>query len=224
MEGANLTWVSEFLLLGLSEDPKHKQLPFILLLSLYLVAGLGTLLIILAIATDVRLRTPLYFFLASLAFTDICFTSTTIPKMLANHVSGHKGISYSSCLIKIFFFIWFANIDSFRLTILAYDHYAGICHPLYHAASVTLQFCGLLGVASWDAGFRNALTHTVLPTCLSFCTHQVPHFFCDLSPLLKLACSDTFLNNAVGYTVEPCPSSPPLWAYWSPTHTSLLLY
>lgn len=149
---------------------------------------------------------------------DICFTSTTVPKMLANHVSGHKGISYSSCLIKIFFFIWFADIDSFLLTILAHNHYAVICHPLYYAASATPQFCGLLGVASWDAGFRNALTHTVLPTCLSFCTHQVPHFFCDLSPLLKLACSDTFLNNAVGYTVEPCPSSPPLWASWSPTH------
>lgn len=224
MEGANLTWVSEFLLLGLSEDPKRQQLLFILLLSLYLVAGLGTLLIILAIATDARLHTPLYFFLASLAFMDICFTSTTIPKMLANHVSGHKGISYSSCLIKMFFFFWFADIDSFLLTILAYDHYAGICHPLYCATSVTPQFCGLLGVASWDAGFRNALTHTVLPTCLSFCTHhQVPHFFCDLSPLLKLACSDPFLNNAVGYTVEPCPSSPPLWASWSPTNTSLLL-
>ena len=89
--GANLTLVSEFLLLGLSEDPKQQQLLFILFLSMYLVMQLGNLSIILAIATDVRLHTPMYFFLANLAFMDICFTSTTIPKMLANHVAGHKG-------------------------------------------------------------------------------------------------------------------------------------
>ncbi|XP_069339979.1 olfactory receptor 1f45-like [Eulemur rufifrons] len=199
---ANFTRVSEFLLLGLSEDPEQQQLLFVLFLSMYLVTGLGNLLIILAIASDTRLHTPMYFFLANLAFVDICFTSTTIPKMLANHVSGRKGIPYAGCLTQMFFFIWLAGIDSFLLTAMAYDRYAAICHPLHYASSVTPQLCGLLVVASWTSAFGNALTHTVLLTHLSFCTHnRVPHFFCDLSPLLKLACSDTFLNNVLVYTV-----------------------
>ena len=204
--GANLTLVSEFLLLGLSEDPKQQQLLFILFLSMYLVTQLGNLSIILAIATDVRLHTPMYFFLANLAFVDICFTSTTIPKMLANHMSGYKGIPYAGCLAQMFFFIWFAGIDSFLLSAMAYDRYEAICHPLHYALSVTPQLCSLLVAASWTAAFGNALTHTVLLTRLSFCTHnQIPHFFCDLSPLLKLACSDTFLNNAMVYTVGALP-------------------
>nr|XP_008247562.1 olfactory receptor 1361-like [Oryctolagus cuniculus] len=206
MEETNLTGISEFLLLGLSEDPEHQQLLFFLFLTMYLVTGLGNLLIMLAIATDARLHTPMYFFLANLAFVDICFTSTTIPKMLANHVSGHKGIPYAGCLTQMFFFIWFAGIDSFLLTAMAYDRYAAICHPLHYTTSMTPHLCSLLVVASWVAAFGNALTHTVLLTRLSFCTHnQVPHFFCDLSPLLKLACSDVFLNNVLVYTVGALP-------------------
>ncbi|XP_003796672.1 olfactory receptor 1361-like [Otolemur garnettii] len=205
-EETNLTQVSEFLLLGFSEDPGQQQLLFIFFLSTYLVTALGNLLIMLAIASDTRLHTPMYFFLANLAFVDICFTSTTIPKMLANHVSGCKGIPYAGCLTQMFFFIWFAGIDSFLLTAMAYDRYAAICYPLHYARTVTPQLCGLLVAASWTAAFGNALTHTVLLTRLSFCTHnRVPHFFCDLSPLLKLACSDTFLNNVMVYTVGALP-------------------
>ncbi|XP_037363831.1 olfactory receptor 1361-like [Talpa occidentalis] len=202
MGGENLTQVSEFILLGLSDNPKQQQLLFILFLSMYLVTGLGNLLIILAIVTDTRLHTPMYFFLANLAFVDICFTSTTIPKMLANHISGHKGIPYAGCLTQTFFFIVFADIDSLLLAAMAYDRYAAICHPLHYGTSVTPQLCILLVAASWTAAVMNALTHTVLLTRLSFCTHnEVPHFFCDLSPLLKLACSDTFLNNAMVYSI-----------------------
>nr|XP_026245802.1 olfactory receptor 1361-like isoform X1 [Urocitellus parryii] len=202
----NLTWVPEFLLLGLSEDPRQRRLLFIAFLSMYLVTGLGNLLIILAIVADPRLHTPMYFFLANLASVDVCFTSTTVPKMLANHASGRRGIPYSGCLTQMFFFIWFAGIDSFLLTAMAYDRYAAICHPLHYATTVTPRLCGLLVAMSWTAAFGNALTHTVLLTRLSFCTHnQVPHFFCDLSPLLKLACSDTFLNQVLVDTVGALP-------------------
>ncbi|XP_021025912.1 olfactory receptor 1361-like [Mus caroli] len=206
MEGANLSGVSEFLLLGLSQDPRQQQLLFSAFLSMYLLTVLGNLLIILAIAADPRLHTPMYFFLANLAFVDVCFTSTTIPKMLANHVSGHKGISYSGCLTQMFFFIWFAGIDSFLLTAMAYDRFVAICHPLHYTTSITPRLCGFLVTASWASAFANALTHTVLLTRLSFCGHnQVPHFFCDLSPLLKLACSDTSLNDIMVYTVGALP-------------------
>ncbi|XP_037674339.1 olfactory receptor 1361-like [Choloepus didactylus] len=206
MEGPNITGIYEFLLLGFSEDPKQQQLLFLLFLTMYLTAVLGNLLIMLAITTDTRLHTPMYFFLANLALVDVCFTSTTIPKMLANHVSGRRGIPYAGCLIQVFFFIWFAGIDSFLLTAMAYDRYAAICHPLHYTTSVTPRLCGLLVATSWTTAFSNALTHAVLLTRLSFCTHnRIPHFFCDLSPLLKLACSDTFLNNVMVYTVGALP-------------------
>ncbi|XP_037363837.1 olfactory receptor 1361-like [Talpa occidentalis] len=205
-EGENLTLVSEFILLGISENPKQQQLLFILFLSMYLVTGLGNLLIILAITTDTRLHNPMYFFLANLACMDICFTTTTIPKMLVNHITGHKGISYAGCLTQTFFFVLFGSIDSFLLGAMAYDRYAAICHPLHYAMSMTPQLCILLVSASWTAALVNALTHTLSLTHLSFCTNnQVPNFFCDLSDILKLACSDTFLNYAMVNTVGTLP-------------------
>ncbi|XP_004688263.1 PREDICTED: olfactory receptor 1361-like [Condylura cristata] len=205
-EGENLTLVSEFLLLGISEDPKQQQLLFILFLSMYLVTGLGNLLIILAITTDARLHNPMYFFLAKLAFVDICFTSTTIPKMMVNHITGHKGIPYAGCLTQSFFFMWFGAIDCFLLGVMAYDRYAAICHPLHYSSSVTPLVCILLVTASWTAALGNTLTHTLSLTRLSFCTHnQVPNFFCDLSTMLKLACSDTFFNYAMVNTVGTLP-------------------
>ena len=106
----------------------------------------------------------------------------------------------------MFFFMWFADIGSLLLTAMTYDRHVAICHPLHYATSVIPQLCSLLVAASCTATFGNALTHTIFLTRLSFCTHnQVPHFFCDLSPLVKLACSDTFLNNAMVYTVGALP-------------------
>ncbi|XP_007533323.1 olfactory receptor 1361-like [Erinaceus europaeus] len=206
MEGDNHTQVTEFLLLGLSQDPREQQVLFLLFLSMYLVTGLGNLLIVLAIVTDPRLHTPMYFFLANLASVDICFTSTTVPKMLANHVSGRQGISYAGCLTQMFFFILYICTDSFLLGAMAYDRYVAICHPLHYATSVTPQLCALLVAASWAGALGDAMLHTVLLTRLSFCTHnRVPHFFCDLSPLLKLACSDTFINHMMINTIGMVP-------------------
>ncbi|XP_055975639.1 olfactory receptor 1361-like [Sorex fumeus] len=206
MEAGNFSQVSEFLLLGLSEDPQEQQLLFILFLVMYLVTGLGNLLIVLAIVTDARLHTPMYFFLANLASVDICFTSTTIPKMLVNHVTGHRGITYAGCLIQMFFFIWFICIDSFLLGAMAYDRYEAICRPLHYATSVTPLVCVLLVAASWAGALGNALVHTILMAQLSFCAHnRVPHFFCDVSPLLRLVCSDTSLINFVLNTVGALP-------------------
>ncbi|XP_055975584.1 olfactory receptor 1361-like [Sorex fumeus] len=198
MEVGNLTQFSEFLLLGLSEDAREQQLIFILFLVMYLVTVLGNLLIILAIVTESRLHTPMYFFLANLAFVDICFTSTTIPKMLVNHVTGHRGIPYAGCLTQTFLFILFASLDCFLLGVMAYDRYEAICHPLHYGMSMTPEVCSLLVGASWAVAFGNSLVQVILLSHLSFCTHnQVHNFFCELSTLLNLACSDTLLNNVV---------------------------
>ncbi|XP_049643679.1 olfactory receptor 1361-like [Suncus etruscus] len=206
MDKENLTQISEFLLLGLSEDPREQQLLFILFLSMYLVTGLGNLLIILAIITDTRLHTPMYFFLANLAFVDICFTSNTVPKTLVNHITGHRSIPYAGCLTQTFFFILFASLDSILLVAMAYARYEAICHPLHYATSMTPQLCSLLVGMSWIVALGNALTHTVSLTRLSFCTHrEVPNFFCDLNALINLACSDAFLNYALLNTVGAIP-------------------
>ncbi|XP_074056211.1 olfactory receptor 1f45-like [Macrotis lagotis] len=202
MEGGNQSGVSEFILLGLSDQPEQQRLLFFLFLLMYLITDLGNLLIILVIKTSPCLHTPMYFFLSNLSLVDICFTSTTIPKMLANHVSGNKGISYAECITQVFFFIWFAGIDSILLTAMAYDRYVAICAPLHYSMIMTPKVCALLLVVSWFWAYGIALIHTVLLTQLSFCDHnKIPHFFCDLSPLLKLACSDTFINDLMVNTV-----------------------
>ncbi|XP_074056212.1 olfactory receptor 1f45-like [Macrotis lagotis] len=196
MEGGNQSGVSEFILLGLSDQPEQQRLLFFLFFLMYLITGLGNLLIILSIGTSSSLHTPMYFFLSNLSLVDICFTSTTIPKMLANHVSGNKGIPYAGCLTQVFFFIMFAGIDSMLLTAMAYDRYVAICAPLHYSMIMTSKVCAILITVSWCTGLFIGVVNTSLVTCLSFCGHnEISHFFCDLSPLLKLACSDTFIND-----------------------------
>ncbi|KAM9099675.1 olfactory receptor 1361-like [Sarcophilus harrisii] len=202
MEGGNQSGVSEFILLGLSDEPEQQRLLFFLFLLMYLITGLGNLLIMMAIISDPHLHTPMYFFLSNLSLADICFTSTTIPKMLNNHISKNRTIPYAGCLTQVFFFILFGGIDSFLLTSMAYDRYVAICAPLHYNTIMTPKVCVLLVLVSWSWAITNSLTHTVLLTRLSFCGHnQIPHFFCDLSPFLKLACSDTYINDLMVYTV-----------------------
>ncbi|XP_074056239.1 olfactory receptor 1f45-like [Macrotis lagotis] len=202
MERGNQSGISEFILLGLSDQPEQQRLLFFLFFLMYLITGLGNMLIILAIRTCSCLHTPMYFFLSNLSLGDICFTSTTIPKMLANHVAGNKTIPYAGCLTQIFFFIFFGAIESILLTVMAYDRYVAICVPLHYSMIMTPKVCVVLIVISWFGGFVTSLIHTVLLTRLSFCGHtEIPHFFCDLSPLLKLACSDTFINDLMVNTV-----------------------
>ncbi|EGV93639.1 olfactory receptor 1361 [Cricetulus griseus] len=196
MRGTNQSMVSEFLLLGLSRQPQQQQqLLFLLFLIMYLVTVLGTLLIILAIGTDSHLHTPMYCFLIYLSFVDVCFSSTSAPKVMAIHILRNQAISFSGCLMQIYFLCVFAVMDNFLLAVMAYDRYVAICHPLHYATKMTHQLCALLVVGSWVVASLNALLHTLLMARLSFCADNIiPHFFCDVTPLLKLSCSDTHLN------------------------------
>ncbi|XP_072455539.1 olfactory receptor 1f45-like [Notamacropus eugenii] len=200
MEGENHSRISEFILLGLSDEPEQDRLMFLAFLLMYLISGLGNLLIILTIGTDSRLHTPMYFFLTNLSLVDLCFTSTIIPKVLVNYISGNKAILYSSCLAQVFFFIWFGGVDSVLLTVMAYDRYVAICAPLHYSMILTPKFCFLLVAVCWFGTCAHALTETLLLTHLSFCGHtEIPHFFCDLNMVIRLACSDTFINDLVIY-------------------------
>ncbi|XP_075406936.1 olfactory receptor 7A17-like [Tenrec ecaudatus] len=203
MEPENQTGIPQFILLGLSEEAELQPLLFGLFLSMYLVTCTGNLLIILAITTDSHLHTPMYFFLSNLSFADICFTSTTVPKMLMNIQMQNKVIPYEDCITQMFFFMLFAALDNFLLTVMAYDRFVAICHPLHYTVIMNPRFCGLLLLACCVLSFLHSLLNSLLVLRLSFCTElNIPHFFCELNQVIHLACSDTFLNDLVMYSVS----------------------
>ncbi|XP_053514071.1 olfactory receptor 7A17-like [Artibeus jamaicensis] len=200
MEPENITQISEFLLLGLSEEPELQPILFGLFLSIYLITVLGNLLIMLAISSDSHLHKPMYFFLSNLSLVDICFTSTTIPKMLVNIQTQSKAITYAGCITQIYFFIHFAGLDDFILTVMAYDRYVAICHPLHYTVIMNPRLCGLLVLGSWIISILNSLLESLMVLQLSFCSDlEIPHFFCELKEVVQLACSDTLPNDIVMY-------------------------
>ncbi|KAG3280094.1 olfactory receptor 7A10-like [Ictidomys tridecemlineatus] len=200
MEPGNDTQRLEFLLLGLAEDPELQPFLFGLFLSMYLVTVLGNLLIILATISDSHLHTPMYFFLSNLSFVDACFTSTTIPKMLVNIQTQSKAIPYAGCITQIHFFVLFTGLDDLLLTVMAYDQFVAICHPLHYMVIMNCRVCGLLVLVSWVVSVLHALLQSLMVLRLSFCTDlEIPHFFCELNQVVQRACSDTFLNEVVIY-------------------------
>ncbi|XP_012789266.2 olfactory receptor 50-like [Sorex araneus] len=201
MRRDNQSCASEFLLLGLPIRPEKQGLYYALFLAMYLTTVLGNLLIILLIRLDSRLHTPMYFFLSHLAFSDISFTSVTAPKMLFNMQTRSQFISYASCVSQVYFFLIFGSLDSLLLTSMAYDRYVAICHPLHYITIMSQSLCSMLVIVSWVLSYAGALLHTLLLARLSFCGDKVvPHFFCDLSVLLKMSSSDTTVNDLVIFT------------------------
>ncbi|XP_037363846.1 olfactory receptor-like protein OLF4 [Talpa occidentalis] len=200
MKSINDIQVSEFLLLRFSEAAELQPLILGLFLTMYLITVFGNLLIIQVISSDSHLHTPMYFFLSNLSFADICFTSTTIPKMLVNIQTESKAITYEGCITQVYFFTLFGGLDSFLLTVMAYDRFVAICHPLYYRVIVNPRLCGLLVLVSWIISVLYSLIQSLMLLRLSFCTNvEIPHYFCELNQMIKMACSDTFLNNMVIY-------------------------
>ncbi|KAJ1060399.1 hypothetical protein K5549_012994 [Capra hircus] len=200
MEPSNNTQISQFLLLGLSKEAEIQSFIFGLFLSMYLITVFGNLLIILAVSLDSHLHTPMYFFLSNLSFVDICFTSTTIPKMLWNIQTQSQVITYEGCITQMYFYILFAELDDILLTVMAYDRYVAICHPLHYVVIISPRLCGLLVLISWVLIALHSLLHSLMVLQLSFYpVVQIPHFFCELTQVVQLASSDNFLNNIVMY-------------------------
>uniref|UniRef100_A0A452QBA3 Olfactory receptor n=1 Tax=Ursus americanus TaxID=9643 RepID=A0A452QBA3_URSAM len=219
MELENDTQISEFLLLGFSEKPELQPFLFGLFLSMYLITVCGNLLLILAVSSDPHLHTPMYFFLANLSFADICFTTTTIPKMLVNIQTQRKVITYDSCIMQIYFFTLFIGLDNFLLTVMAYDRFVAICHPLHYMVIMNPRLCGLLVLVSWIISALHSLLENLMVLRLSFCTVlEIPHFFCELNQIIQLACSDTFFNDVVIYfatvLLVGCPLAGILYSYF----------
>ncbi|KAM9747676.1 olfactory receptor-like protein DTMT [Dama dama] len=198
MTGRNQTTISEFLLLGLPIESEHRNLFYVLFLAMYVTTVLGNLLIIILICLDPHLHTPMYLFLSNLSFSDLCFSSVTMPKLLQDMQSQDPSISYPGCLIQMYFFLFFGDLEDFLLVAMAYDRYVAICFPLHYTTVMSPRLCLFLVVLSWILTTFHAMLHTLLMARLHFCADNViPHFFCDMSALLKLSCSDTRVNELV---------------------------
>ncbi|XP_066485459.1 olfactory receptor 10A7-like [Tiliqua scincoides] len=188
----NNTGLVEFILLGLSDDPNMQIILFSIFLVIYIITLAGNLLIILLTLTDPALHTPMYFFLRNLSFLEICYTSVNVPKMLDNLLSGNKFISFISCALQTYFTFFLGGSGSFLLASMSYDRYVAICKPLHYPVLMSRKVYTSLAVASWLSGFFMSFGHTSMVFTLPFCASNViNHFFCDIPPLLKLACGDT---------------------------------
>ncbi|KAF7478458.1 Hypothetical predicted protein [Marmota monax] len=170
---------------------------------MYLTTILGNLLIIVLILLDTHLHTPMYLFLSKkLSFSDLCFSSVTIPELLQNIQSQDPSIPYAGCLTKIHFFLFFGGLGNFILVAMAYDRYVAICFSLHYTIIMSPKLCLSLVVLSWVVTMFYSLLHILLIPRLSFCADNViPHSFCEVSALLKLACSDTHVNELVLFII-----------------------
>ena len=195
MERVNQTSsVSEFILLGLSSRPEDQKPLFALFFIMYVVTLVGNLLIILAIRSDTQLQTPMYFFLSILSFIDVCYTTTIVPKMLVNFLSKKKSISYAECMTQMYFFLAFANTESYLLATMAIDRYVAICDPFHYVTVMSHRRCVLLVAFSCSISHLHSLLLVLLINRLLFCdSNVIHHFLCDINPLLKWSCSSTHI-------------------------------
>ncbi|XP_069498712.1 olfactory receptor 5V1-like [Ambystoma mexicanum] len=198
----NQTSVEEFLLLSFSSLPELQASLFVLFLSLYSTMLLGNILVSTVTWTDPHLHTPMYFFLRQLSLLEIFYTSVTIPKMLANFLAERNAIPYAGCAAQLFFFIALGSVECTLLAVMAYDRFVAICNPLSYHLIMNGMVCYSLVTSSWISGFLNSMIHTILAFRLPFCaSNEVRQFFCDIPPLLNLACADTYTNKMVLFVV-----------------------
>ncbi|XP_078510250.1 olfactory receptor 5AR1-like [Lissotriton helveticus] len=195
----NQTLLSEFLIMGLSQNPQLQVPIFIVFLLMYLFTLLGNLVIITLICIDKHLQNPMYFFLMNLSFLDIGFVTVTIPKLLAvclKAKESDKSITFSACILQFYLCISFISTEFYLLSVMAYDRYLAICNPLRYASIMNTRTMISLTVTSWTLGFLDTIAHAVLISNLYFCaSNEINHFFCDMNALLKLSCTDTFFIN-----------------------------
>ncbi|XP_037019183.2 olfactory receptor 9I1 [Artibeus jamaicensis] len=188
----NLTTVTNFILMGFTDYSGLESLLFLVFLNFYLVTLLGNVGMIILIQLDVQLHTPMYFFLSHLSLLDACYSSVITPQILATLATGKTIISYGQCAAQFFFFTICAGTECFLLGVMAYDRYIAVSNPLLYTVAMNPRICWSLVVGAYVCGISGAILRTTCSFTLSFCdNNQIDFFFCDLPPLLKLACGDT---------------------------------
>ncbi|XP_004613569.2 olfactory receptor 1361-like [Sorex araneus] len=200
MASRNRTDVTEFVLLGLSSRQEMQPVVFGIVLAMYLVAVMGNFLLVSVALSDPKLQTPMYFLLSQLSFIDIFLTTITIPQMLVHTLSANRTISFNCCMTQLFFFMAVGSMEGHLLAAMAYDRYVAICDPLRYSAIVSRHLCLRITLTSWVVVSLNSLLYCVLVTRLTFCGNQITHFFCDITPLLKLSCTRPVVNEMLIFT------------------------
>ncbi|XP_041522994.1 LOW QUALITY PROTEIN: olfactory receptor 2D2 [Microtus oregoni] len=192
MRQANQTQVTEFLLLGLSDDPHTQMLLFILFLGVYLVTVLGNLLLMFLVRIDSQLHTPMYFFLCNLSMADLCFSTNIVPQALIHLLSQKKVISFRRCAAQLLLFLIFGCTQCALMAVMSYDRYVAICNPLHYPSIMTWRVCIQLAIASWTCGILVSLVDSTFTLSLPYRgSNSIAHFFCEAPALLILASTDT---------------------------------
>ncbi|XP_066461068.1 olfactory receptor 5AU1 [Eleutherodactylus coqui] len=201
MNRLNWTSTADFTLAGLSSDERGRFFLFVIFLLLYLMSLYGNLTIATTIWVERKLHTPMYFFLGNLSFLDICYSSVTVPKLLMSLIGGSSEISYRGCMTQLYFYVSCCSTECLLLSVMGFDRYVAICNPLHYMTIMNKQKCVQLATSLWLVGFLTSIIHTVFTARLPYCkSHHISHFFCDIPPMLKLACSDIFLNQLLVLT------------------------
>ncbi|XP_074084297.1 olfactory receptor 2D2-like [Macrotis lagotis] len=192
MNQTNKTWVTEFFLLGLSDDPQTQLLLSVLFLAVYLGTILGNLLLTSLILLDSQLHTPMYFFLYNLSLADLCFSTTTVPQTLVHLLSGRKLISFTGCAGQLFFILFFGSTECSLLGVMSYDRYLAICDPMHYPLIMTWRTCGLFALGCWFSGLFASSMDTIFTLSLPYQgDNRIAHFICEPPALLVLASTDT---------------------------------
>ncbi|KAM9764368.1 olfactory receptor 8B3-like isoform 3-T3 [Dama dama] len=193
--------VTEFILLGLTQKPELQLPLFFIFLAIYVVTVVGNVGLIILIALNPHLHTPMYYFLFNLSFIDLCHSSVITPKMLMSFVSQNI-ISYAECMTQLYFFCFFVISECYVLTSMAYDRYVAICKPLLYNVAMSPKVCSSLMFGSYLMAFSGAMAHTGCMLRLTFCyANSINHYFCDILPLLQLSCTSTYVNELVVFIV-----------------------
>ncbi|XP_004627330.1 olfactory receptor 4X2-like [Octodon degus] len=186
--------VTEFIFLGFSSSQQVQRVCFVIFLLVYAAIVLGNFLLILTVLSSASLGSPMYFFLSCLSLVEICYSSTTVPKLISDLLAERKSISVGGCMAQLFLMHFFGGIEIFLLTVMAYDRYVAICKPLHYTTIMNRQVCAVFVGTALAGGFAHSIAEVLLIFQLPFCgPNVIDHYFCDVLPLLKLACSDSFL-------------------------------
>lgn len=195
---ANQTSASEFVLSGLTSDPHLQSFLFFVFSVIYFITLFGNMLIMIVISTDSHLHCPMYFFLFHLAFIDICYATTTVPKMLVNFLVKQKSIGFGACITQMSLILLSAGSEIFMLSAMAYDRFVAVCNPLHYQEAMNKLFCNQLVGSAWAMGFLHSIINTLPMLNVQFCNYtEIKHFSCELPPLLSAACCRTTLNKVV---------------------------
>ncbi|XP_063788388.1 olfactory receptor 5V1-like [Pseudophryne corroboree] len=198
----NHTVVTEFILLGLSSEPKTQVILFFIFLLVFIIILIGNISIIILILSNVTLHTPMYFFLGNLSFLDLCYSSTIVPRMLKDLMSEKKTISYAECAAQMYIALALGENECILLVIMAYDRYVAICYPLQYTIIMSKTVCVRLSICTWLCGFLHSIPHVSLTLSVDLCgNNKINHFMCEMPEILSLGCENILFMELIIYVL-----------------------